>query len=65
VCDDEEAMTLYSLADLARALGVSRQAVSDRYARGTLPEPDHRTKDQDWPMWERTTLERAGVLPKR
>lgn len=56
----EEVLTL---SDVARELGVSRQALYKR--RGTdrpmMPEPDYRTPGGS-PLWRRSTLIRAGVL---
>lgn len=50
-----------TLSDVARELGVSRQAILNRKNRGTLPEPDYQTVNGS-PMWKRHTLEKAGIL---
>ncbi len=53
--------TILNLSDLAKRLGVSRQAVKNRYDRGTLPEPDYKT-ERGIPFWKLSTLKKAGVL---
>lgn len=49
------------IQDVAEALKVSKQAIWDRYQRGTMPEPDFQTP-KGRPLWRRSTLEAAGVL---
>lgn len=53
--------TVVSLTDLAKRLGVSRQAIKNRYDRGTLPEPDFKT-ERGIPFWKLSTLKKAGIL---
>lgn len=53
--------TILNLSDLAKRLGVSRQAVKNRYDRGTLPEPDYKT-ERGIPFWKLSTLKKAKVL---
>lgn len=53
--------TILNLSDLAKRLGVSRQAIKGRYDRGTLPEPDYRT-ERGIPFWKLSTLKKAKVL---
>lgn len=51
---------VFQIADVAELLGVSTQAIWDRYHRGTMPEPDYETP-KGKPLWKRSTLEREGV----
>lgn len=49
------------IQDVAELLGVSKQAIWDRYQRGTMPEPDYQTP-KGRPLWKESTLRKAGVL---
>lgn len=51
-----------NLSDIARARGVSRQAISQTFHAGGLPRPDGILGYPPRPIWKRSTLERAGVL---
>lgn len=55
-----------NLSDIAKELGVTRQAVSERYRTGTggLPKPDGSLGARGAPIWKRSTLERVGILGK-
>lgn len=55
--------TILTLADVAKRLEVSRQAVKNRLDRGTLPEPDYRT-ERGAPMWKLSTLEKVGIFSR-
>jgi hypothetical protein len=50
-----------TVSDIARELGISRQALYQREGDKKLPSPDFRTK-QGQPLWKRSTLERKGIL---
>jgi hypothetical protein len=50
---DVEPLT-YRIADLARALGVSRRLVERELAAGRLPAPDRRVGRL--PLWQRQTI---------
>lgn len=49
------------IVDVAEALGVTKQAIWDRWERGTMPEPDYVTP-KGRPLWKESTLREAGVL---
>lgn len=51
----------WTITDVARALGVTKQAISARYHRGTMPPVDASTLSGT-PLWLESTLEMAGVL---
>lgn len=55
---------LLGLSDVARERGVSIQVVANWYSRanGKLPKPSY-MGPRDAPLWRRSTLERAGVVP--
>lgn len=53
--------TILTLADIAKRLGVSRQAIKNRMDRGTLPEPDFVT-DRGAPAWKLSTLRKAKIV---
>lgn len=53
--------TIMSLADIATELNVSRQAIKNRYDRGTMPKPDFRTV-RGAPLWKKSTLRKARVI---
>jgi hypothetical protein len=55
----EEVLTV---SDIARELGISRQALYQREGPTKLPEPDYRTANKQAPLWKRSTLEKAGIL---
>jgi len=57
----ERESRLLTLSDIARELGIDKRTLSGRRQRGRLPEPDHETM-LGWPLWERKTLEEAGIL---
>jgi predicted site-specific integrase-resolvase len=48
-------MTLYGIAEIARALGVSRGLVAQWHKRGKLPEPTARLASG--PVWTAKTIE--------
>jgi hypothetical protein len=48
-------MTLYGIAEIARALGVSRGLVAQWHKRGKLPEPTARLASG--PVWTARTIE--------
>jgi AcrR family transcriptional regulator len=50
-----------TVSDIARELGISRQALYQREGEKKLPKPDFRTK-QGQPLWRRSTLVRKGIL---
>lgn len=56
----EEVLTV---SEIARELGISRQALYQREGPTKLPEPDFRTV-QGAPLWKRSTLKRAGIFEK-
>lgn len=41
---------LWSQADIARRIGITRQAIQARYSRGSLPEPEYETSTGA-PLW--------------
>lgn len=57
---------LLSLAAIARATGRSRQALQQRRHAGSLPPADFVIggEERETLLWKRSTLERAGVLPR-
>lgn len=56
----EVAEELLDKAAIARAKGVSRQAIDDLRKRNKLPPPDYEVGDK--PLWKLETLYRFGVL---
>lgn len=52
-----------TVSDIARELGISRQALYQREGEKKLPPPDFRTV-QGQPLWKRSTLEKAGILER-
>lgn len=52
-----------TVSDIARELGISRQALYQREGDRKLPAPDFRT-NQGRPLWRRSTLERRGILER-
>lgn len=50
-----------TVSDIARELGISRQALYQRKGEKKLPPPDFETM-QGIPMWKRSTLEKRGIL---
>lgn len=50
-----------TVSDIARELGISRQALYQREGEKKLPSPDFRTV-QGQPLWKRSTLQRKGIL---
>lgn len=50
-----------TVSDIARELGITRQALYQRKGEKQLPPPDFRTK-QGLPLWKRSTLEKRGIL---
>lgn len=55
---------LMGLADVARELGMTDQAIKNWHARGKLPPEDYTHGANQRPLWRRSTLERAGVLER-
>lgn len=51
---------LLDKAGIARAKGVTRQAVDDLRKRGKLPEPDYVINGR--PAWKLSTLKGKGIL---
>lgn len=52
---------IYSPAEIAARLNISRQAIKGRMYRGGFPKPDYTTVSGR-PLWRETTLVRAGVF---
>lgn len=52
---------LYGAADVARAAGVTVQAIWNRWERGAMPRPAHMTV-RGRPLWTRASLIAEGVL---
>lgn len=60
--ESQEPREMLAIADVARVLGVSRQVVMNWHLRGKLPREDYFYGIKRRPLWERSTLEKAGVL---
>lgn len=54
---------IFGEADIAKERGVKPQTIQVERRRGKMPKPDLMTVGGR-PLWKRSTLERAGILPR-